>query len=130
MVTDDLTLDDGGRGTDVVGLIAGGYVWVYHPLDNSGKNLPGYHKVREIDAAVLSLRHSFVVQNWDHGQYLGSLHVRAPGQKLREAGRRERLVTGQTTVPQGLRVRHPLQGHPAAVLPQARRQPVAGADGH
>ena len=78
VVTGDLTLDDGGNGTDVVGLIAGGYVWVYHPLDSAGENLPTYNKVRDIDAAVLSLRHSFVVQNWDQGQYLGSLHVSAP----------------------------------------------------
>ena len=47
VVTDDLTLDDNGNGTDVVGLIAGGYVWVYHPLDSSGKNLARVHKVRE-----------------------------------------------------------------------------------
>jgi hypothetical protein len=84
VVTDDLTLDDGGNGTDVVGLIAGGYVWVYHPLNSAGNNLPTYNKVREIDAAILSLRHSFVVQNWDQGQYLGSLHVfGAIGQKFR-----------------------------------------------
>jgi hypothetical protein len=84
VVTNDLTLADGGNGTDVVGLIAGGYVWVYHPINSAGNNLPTYNKVKNIEAAILSLRHSFVVQNWDQGQYLGSLRVfGAIGQKLR-----------------------------------------------
>jgi hypothetical protein len=57
---------------------------VYHPINSSGNNLPTYNKVRNIEAAILSLRHSFVVQNWHSGQYLGSLHVLgALGQKLR-----------------------------------------------
>jgi hypothetical protein len=75
VVTDDLTLADGGSGDNVIGLIAGGYVWVRHPLDASGNNLAGEPVVHTIQAAVLSLRHSFVVQNWDVGAFLGTLNV-------------------------------------------------------
>jgi hypothetical protein len=96
LVTGDLTTDDGGSGNDVIGLIAGGYVWVYHPLNSSGMNLPTYNKVQDIDAAILSLRHSFVVQNWDQGAYLGSLHVLgALSQKLRGPVGANDPTTGQ-----------------------------------
>ena len=84
VVTGDLTLADGGHGTDVAGLIAGNDVWVHHAVDASGANLAGAPVVHTIQAAMLSLRHSFVVQNWDSGDLLGPLHVLgAIGQRLR-----------------------------------------------
>jgi hypothetical protein len=75
VVTGDLTLADGGSGDDLVGLIGGTYVWVHHPIDTSGQNLPGAPAVRKIQAAILSLRHSFVVQNWSQGDALGNLQL-------------------------------------------------------
>jgi hypothetical protein len=84
VVTGDLTLADGGTGDDVVGLVGGTYVWVYHPIDTSAQNLAGAPVVRQIQAAVLSLGHSFVVQNWSQGQPLGNLELLgALAQKMR-----------------------------------------------
>jgi hypothetical protein len=74
VVTGDLLLADQGSGADVIGLIAGNYVWVYHPVDAVGNNLDATD-VGTIQAAILSLRHSFVVQNNDEGSLLGSLTV-------------------------------------------------------
>jgi hypothetical protein len=82
VITRNLTLAD-PSGDDVVGLIAGNDVWVHHPVDASGASLGGT-RVRTIQAAILSLRHSFVVQNWDSGDELGPLRVTGSiGQKLR-----------------------------------------------
>jgi type II secretory pathway pseudopilin PulG len=84
VVTDDLTLASGTTGTDVMGLVAGNYVWVYHPVNSTGANLSGAPVVNDIQAAVLSLRHSFVVQNWSKGPPLGTLNVTgAIAQKFR-----------------------------------------------
>jgi hypothetical protein len=84
VLTDDLVLEDGGTGTDVAGLIAGNNVWVHHAVDASGENLAGAPVVNTVQAAILSLRHSFVVQNWDTGAPLGTLSVLgAIGQKMR-----------------------------------------------
>jgi hypothetical protein len=73
VVTNDLLTTNGTSGTDVVGLIAGNYVWVYHPVKSSNTsqmliaNWPNY-----IDAAILGLRHSFLVQNWNLGPCLST----------------------------------------------------------
>ncbi|MEJ2579247.1 MAG: hypothetical protein P8Z68_09135 [Kineosporiaceae bacterium] len=76
VITGDLTDADGGTGTDIIGLVAGNYVWVYHPVNWWGNNLLGSAaRVNNIDAAILSLRHSFLVQNWTEGAVLGTLNV-------------------------------------------------------
>ncbi|WP_088320523.1 hypothetical protein [Kineosporia sp. R_H_3] len=73
VVTGDVLAADGATGTDMVGLVAGSYVWVYHPVDSSGNNLlSSSSSVHTIQAAVLSLRHSFLVQNWQYGAALSS----------------------------------------------------------
>ena len=85
VVTGNLTLDDNATGTDLIGLIAGNYVWVYHPVRTDGTNLLSTH-VTTIQAAILALRHSFVVQNWNEGAPLGTLNVMgAISQKFRGA---------------------------------------------
>jgi type II secretory pathway pseudopilin PulG len=75
VITNDLTATDGTTGSDIVGLIAGNYVWVYHPVNNGMQNItdPVPHT---IDAAVLALRHSYILQNWDQGNPLGSISFR------------------------------------------------------
>ena len=76
VVTGNLTTEDSGGGSDVVGLIAGNYVWVYHPVRSTGSNiLGGSDVVTRIDAAILSIDRSFVVQNWAQGAALGTLNV-------------------------------------------------------
>lgn len=99
VVTSDITYAGGVDGSDVLGLVAQGYVEVYHAVgcnltpaagywcdddtsddnDNftnvataNGTNNPGEV---EIDAAILSVAHSFTVQNYDKGPKLGSLKV-------------------------------------------------------
>ena len=72
IVTNDINYSTGVSGTDVLGLIADNYVWVYHPVKSDGTNLKptGNPGVFHIDAAILSVKHSFVVQNWDAGEVL------------------------------------------------------------
>lgn len=70
VVTGDLkTTTNDFTGTDVIGLVANNYVWVYHPIDDNGDNIvpPTTGYVHEIDAAILSVARSFLVQNWDQG---------------------------------------------------------------
>ena len=73
VVTGDVTVQDAVSDTDVVGLVAGSYVWVYHPVDSGGNNLlTSAASVHNLQAAILSLRHSFLVQNWQYGVALSS----------------------------------------------------------
>jgi hypothetical protein len=76
VVTGDLTLTS-ATGTNIIGLIAGNCVWVYHPLRNGTNTnlLSSSSDVNNIQAAVLALRHSFVVQNWRSGAGLGTLNM-------------------------------------------------------
>ena len=51
-------------GNDVLGLVADNDVAVFHPVNSSGVNQAGSLTNPTIDAAILSLNHSFYVQNW------------------------------------------------------------------
>jgi Tfp pilus assembly protein PilE len=67
-------------GTNTLGLIAGRYVRIYHPLTStecpgSAKNAPGKLENPWIYAAILSTNHSFAVDNSGCGSQLGELHV-------------------------------------------------------
>lgn len=67
---------DTTSGTNVIGLIAGNCVWIYHPLrSGTSNNLNSTSNVNTVQAAILALRHSFVVQNWGNGSALGQLNV-------------------------------------------------------
>ncbi|TNM64497.1 hypothetical protein FHN55_13285 [Streptomyces sp. NP160] len=72
VVVGDTTYADGGQGTNVLGLVAKNYVWVYHPLDSNRNELPGYTPVHQIQAGILSLQHSFLVQNYNEGHSLST----------------------------------------------------------
>ncbi len=68
-----------------LGLIANRYVRVYHRVDTSSgcDNADPEQNVR-IDAAMLSLQHSFIVDNWFCGSHFGDLVVNgAISQKFR-----------------------------------------------
>ena len=73
VVTGDLTYTN-ASGTNVLGLIANNDVWVYHPVDSSGNNLvtDPTQQVHNISAAILSLQHSFLVQNYGQGAPLST----------------------------------------------------------
>jgi hypothetical protein len=67
------------------GLIANNFVRVYHPVDfsNGCDNNGGPGNI-QIDAAILALNHSFIVDNWYCGNALGTLTVNgAIAQKFR-----------------------------------------------
>jgi hypothetical protein len=58
----------------VMGLIANNFVRVYHPC-SGGTNRAGYSRDVTIDAAMLTLQHSFIVDNFRCGAPLGNLNV-------------------------------------------------------
>ncbi|MBO0900372.1 hypothetical protein J1G42_18420 [Cellulomonas sp. zg-ZUI222] len=62
-VTDDIVYDDPAE--DMLGLIGNNAVWVWNPVNSS--NQPLNAKNRRIDAAILSVAHTFMVQNYDKG---------------------------------------------------------------
>jgi hypothetical protein len=80
----------------MLGLIANNFIRVYHPavivenpttkkLECTG-NAAGTPTDMEIDAAILAINHSFIVDNYDCGAPLGTLHVLgAISQKYRGA---------------------------------------------
>jgi hypothetical protein len=74
----------------VMGLVANNFVRVYHPVENvncgssTGANGPGALSSVTIDAAILTLQHSFIVDNYRCGAQLGNLNVNgAIAQKYR-----------------------------------------------
>jgi hypothetical protein len=94
VVTEDLTYDDGfaGNPADLLGLVANNFVYVYHPVNSSDTNLNAILPTRArftsgetgsrgvftdatINAAMLSVNHSFGVQNYAEGNPLGTLTV-------------------------------------------------------
>jgi Tfp pilus assembly protein PilX len=73
VVTGDTTDAGNQAGTNILGLIAGNYVWVYHPVTGTGSNLLSASAgVYNVDAAILALRHSFLVQNWNQGSAMST----------------------------------------------------------
>jgi hypothetical protein len=68
---------------DVLGLIGQNAIWVWNPVSSAGVNLlPAEDRI--IDAAILSVAHTFAVQNYNLGAYRGKLVVTgAIAQKFR-----------------------------------------------
>ena len=71
-VTNDIITPD--RTANVLGLVGQNAVLVYNPLNSLGQSLIG-GTGREIDAALLSVAHTFQVQNYDAGPNRGTLTV-------------------------------------------------------
>jgi hypothetical protein len=99
VIVDNITYAGGAAGTDALGLIANNSVEVYHPIScsstdsngcSNGTNLArptgGTWSSPVINAAMISLLHSFGVQQYHIGNPLGTLHVfGAISQKFRGA---------------------------------------------
>jgi hypothetical protein len=69
--------------TDVLGLVGNNAVWVWNPVKSGGDSLLG-NNGRRIDAAILSVAHTFQVQNYDKGGSRGVLTINgAIAQKFR-----------------------------------------------
>jgi type II secretory pathway pseudopilin PulG len=80
-VTGDIVYKDSS--TDILGLVGNNAVWVWNPMDDDGdKLLSGSN--REIDAAILSVAHTFQVQNYKYTGKRGDLTIKgAIAQKFR-----------------------------------------------
>jgi hypothetical protein len=84
-------------GEGMLGLIANNFIRVYHPFENvivgtgrnqrtECRNKVGSIENMKIDAALLAINHSFIVDNYDCGEPLGTLNVfGAISQKYRGA---------------------------------------------
>lgn len=81
-------------GSGLLGLIANNFVRVQHQVDaqtgrfqcNGGSNGPASHNNLRIDAAILAIQHSFIVDHYDCGAPLGNLTVNgAIAQRFRGA---------------------------------------------
>jgi hypothetical protein len=83
-------------GSGLLGLIANNFIRVRHPFSDTndtnrfqcdgGENLSGFLKPLRIDAAMLAIDHSFIVDHYDCGASLGTLTVNgAISQKFRGA---------------------------------------------
>jgi type II secretory pathway pseudopilin PulG len=60
----------------LLGLIANNFVRVYHPVsDDCDSNAAGYIQNLRVQAAILALNHSFIVDNWACGTATGDLIV-------------------------------------------------------
>lgn len=105
VITGNLTYEGGDNGTDALGLIAENSVQIYHPISKTcdqyseewvyntkrkrwelvqgpcvrwargTSNLTGSVTSPNVDAAILSLQHSFEVQQYDIGNNLGTIHL-------------------------------------------------------
>ena len=85
---DDIIIDgnftrSGSSATAVLGLVANNFIRIWHPVDNPGSscgNRPGTPPTGSpinitVDAAILSLGHSFTVDNYGCGAPLGDLTI-------------------------------------------------------
>ena len=70
------------EGDVVMGLIADNYVRIYHKVNRSGSSCSNVDTTAEplmdtvtVEAAILSLQHSFIVDNWNCGAKLGALNI-------------------------------------------------------
>ena len=96
----DIVIDDSLVKTNqegMLGLIANNFIRVYHPTEEAVihhwygdetvcANAPGSLADISIDAAILAINHSFIVDNYDCGDSLGTLHILgAISQKYRGA---------------------------------------------
>ena len=83
----DVLIDDAitRSGSGLLGLVANNFVRVKHPCSN-GTNGSGSRSNLRIDAAILAIDHSFIVDNYNCGKQLGTLTVNgAIAQKFRGA---------------------------------------------
>ncbi|MEQ1735919.1 MAG: hypothetical protein ABL886_05910, partial [Rhodoglobus sp.] len=74
-ITDDLVYAD--PATDILGLVGNGAVWVWNPMNTANTTRPLLSDTsRTINAAILSVAHTFQVQNYNQGgRSRGDLNV-------------------------------------------------------
>ncbi len=105
-------------GNALLGLIAQNYVRVYHPCSGTnGSNQTGYLSNPSIDAAMLALTGSFIVDNYDCGSQgqLGNLNVFGA---IAQVYRGPVGIIGSYRLPEELRLRRPPPRAGTAAFPQ------------
>jgi hypothetical protein len=81
VIDGNLTYPSPNTNGALLGLIANGFVRVYHPVTGGvcssagANNASGYTPITQISAAMLSLQHSFIVDDYSCGANLGTLNV-------------------------------------------------------
>jgi hypothetical protein len=77
VVIDDLVYEGGPTGDDLLGLVANNNVEIYHPVacPSSCSDIPPTFDDAEINAAILAVNRSFIVQNYREGTPKGRLTV-------------------------------------------------------
>jgi hypothetical protein len=81
VIDGNLTYPSPNTNGAMLGLIANGFVRVYHPVTGGvcssagASNASGYTPITQISAALLSLQHSFIVDDYSCGNNLGTLNV-------------------------------------------------------
>ena len=102
VIVGDTTYAGGMTGTDALGLIPTEYAWVYHPVKSDGSNLLAYSAaVRNIDAAILSVKRSFLAQNFYQGAMLSTDNNVDDGTKLKVRGAIAQKHRGPVGTPGG-----------------------------
>ena len=115
-VTGDITYGD--KNSDVLGLVGQNGVLVWNPM--SALNLPLLPGInREIDAAIVSVAHTFQVQNFDQGPVRGTLTLFG---SLAQKFRGPAVAAEPTTTPRH-GIREELRVRPAARLGHAAEVP-------
>ena len=123
-------------GEGVLGLVANNFVRVYHPFStdensaqtargdcNSGSNGAGSIKNLQIDAAILAIEHSFIVDHYDCGAGARETdRERRDRDEVPRPGRNHR----RQGLHQELQLRRPPALHAAAQLHPARRIGLGG----
>ncbi len=110
--TGDIKYEDDSR--DMLGLVGNNAVLVWNPMNTSNDNMLT-DSSRRIDAAILSVAHTFQVQNYDRGGNRGTLTINgAIAQKFRGIVR-----SRQQRVRQELRLRPAIPVHRPAEVPVA-----------
>jgi len=73
-VVDDVVYASGTE--SILGLVGNNAVWVWNPVRSNGNNLYSEDGGgREIDAAIMSVAHTFMAQNYNRGGLQGTLKV-------------------------------------------------------
>ena len=139
----NVTYQGGTGGSDLLGLVANNYVEIYHPVGdcgstscNNGNQVNGYYNLDDVpvgpgtafhnpivQAAILSVNHSFRVQNYKYGDNnLGSITVYGA---IAQEYRGIVGTAGNSRVPQELLLRPADEVSVASVLPEPDRLRVA-----
>ena len=107
----------------LLGLIANNFVRLYHPVyadDDCDTNDAGTIQNPRIQAAILALNHSFIVDNWrcgDNGDRREPARGRRDRAEVPWPGRNRERRDDQDRLSEGLRVQRPAALPRAAVLP-------------